>query len=105
VSEVSAAAHTFVLQLHVLNASNESDFTGVFAKLIQLGAGGLVLGGGSFLSSHEEKLGALTVRHAVPAASEHREFAAGGGLLSYGSRLPRRSALPSRYLCPAALMS
>jgi len=48
VSEVSAAAHTFGLQLHVLNASNESDFTGIFAKLIQLGAGGLVVGGGSF---------------------------------------------------------
>ena len=34
VSEVSAAAKTFGLQLHVLNASNENDFTGVFAKLI-----------------------------------------------------------------------
>src|SRR5262249_57683046 len=55
VSEVSAAAHTFGLQLHVLNASNESDFIGVFAKLIQLGAGGLMLGGGSFLTSHEEQ--------------------------------------------------
>ena len=48
VSEVSAAAHTFGLQLYVLNASNESDFTGIFAQLIQLGAGGLVVGGGSF---------------------------------------------------------
>jgi len=87
VSEVSAAAHTFGLQLHVLNASNESDFTGIFAKLIQLGAGGLVVGGGSFFSGHEEQLAALTVRHAVPAASEHREFAAAGGLLSYGTSL------------------
>jgi putative ABC transport system substrate-binding protein len=34
---------------------------------------------------HEKQLAALTVRHAVPAASEHREFAAAGGLLSYGS--------------------
>jgi putative tryptophan/tyrosine transport system substrate-binding protein len=85
VSEVSAAAKTFGLQLHVLNASNENDFTGVFAKLIQLGAGGLVVGGGAFFVSHEKQLAALTVRHAVPAASEHREFAAAGGLLSYGS--------------------
>ena len=54
--EVTAAAKTFGLQLHVLNASNEGDFIGVFAKLIQLGAGGLVLGGGSFLTSHEEQL-------------------------------------------------
>ena len=85
VSEVSAAAKTFGLQLHVLKASNENDFTGVFAKLIQLGAGGLVVGGGAFFVSHEKQLAALTVRHAVPAASEHREFAAAGGLLSYGS--------------------
>src|SRR5262249_25703619 len=85
VSEVSAAAHTFGLQLHVLNASNESDFTGAFAKLMQLGAGGLVIGGGPFFVSHEEQLAALTVRHAVPAAFEHRQFTAAGGLLSYGS--------------------
>jgi putative ABC transport system substrate-binding protein len=85
VSEVSAAAHTFGLQLHVLNASNESDFTEVFAKLIQLGAGGLVVAGGPFFASHEKQLAALTVRHAVPAAFEHREFTAAGGLLSYGS--------------------
>ena len=85
VSEVSAAAHTFGLQLHVLNASNESDFTEVFAKLIQLGAGGLLVAGGPFFASHEKQLAALTVRHAVPAAFEHREFTAAGGLLSYGS--------------------
>jgi putative ABC transport system substrate-binding protein len=85
VSEVSAAAKTFGLQLHVLNASNENDFTGVFAKLIQLGAGGLVVGGGAFFVSHEKQLAALTVRHAVPAAFEHRAFTAAGGLASYGS--------------------
>jgi putative tryptophan/tyrosine transport system substrate-binding protein len=85
VSEVSAAAHTFGLHLHILNASNESDFTEVFAKLIQLGAGGLVVAGGPFFTSHEKQLAALTVRHAVPAAFEHRAFTAAGGLLSYGS--------------------
>ena len=85
VSEVSAAAHTFGLHLHILNASNESDFTEVFAKLIQLGAGGLVVAGGPFFASHEKQLAALTVRHAVPAAFEHRAFTAAGGLLSYGS--------------------
>ena len=84
---MSAAAHSYGLQLHVLNASNEGDFIGVFAKLIQLGAGGLVVGGGSFFVGHEEQLAALTVRHAVPTASEHREFAAAGGLLSYGTSL------------------
>jgi putative ABC transport system substrate-binding protein len=83
--EVLAAARTFGLQLHVLNASSEADFDGVFAKLIQLRAGGLVIGGGPFFSGHREQLAALTVGHAVPAIFQYREFAAAGGLLSYGS--------------------
>jgi ABC-type uncharacterized transport system substrate-binding protein len=83
--EVLAAARTFGLQLHVLNASSEADFDGVFAKLIQLRAGELVIGGGPFLSGHREQLAALTVGHAVPAIFQYREFAAAGGLLSYGS--------------------
>jgi putative tryptophan/tyrosine transport system substrate-binding protein len=84
-SEVLAAAHSFGIQLHVLNASSESDFDGVFAKLAKLKAGGLVVAGGPFFVSHREQLAALTVRNAVPVAFQHREFAAAGGLLSYGS--------------------
>ena len=97
VSKVSAAAQTFGLQLHVLNASNESDFAGVFAKLIQLGAGGLVVGGGAFFNSHREQLAALTVRHAVPTAFEYREFTAAGGLLSYGSDITEAYRLTGIY--------
>jgi putative tryptophan/tyrosine transport system substrate-binding protein len=83
--EVLAAARTFGLELHVLNVSSEGDFDGVFAKLIQLRADGLVIGGGPFFSGHREQLAALTVGHAVPAIFQYREFAAAGGLLSYGS--------------------
>jgi putative ABC transport system substrate-binding protein len=69
----------------VLNASTERDFDGVFAKLIQLRAGGLMIGADPFFTSRGEQLGALTLRHAVPAIYHWREFAVGGGLLSYGS--------------------
>jgi putative tryptophan/tyrosine transport system substrate-binding protein len=82
---VQAAARALGLELHVLNASNEDDFDAVFAKLIQLRAGGLVIGGGPLFASRSERLGALTVRHAVPAISPYREFAVAGGLLSYGT--------------------
>jgi putative tryptophan/tyrosine transport system substrate-binding protein len=85
VSEVMAAAHSFGLQLNVLHASNETDFEGVFAKLGELGVGGLVVAGGPFFVSHREQLAAMALRHAVPVAFQHREFTAAGGLLSYGS--------------------
>ena len=83
--EVLAAARTLGLELHVLNASSEAEFDAVFAKLSQLQAGGLVIVAGPFFTGHREQLGALTLRHAVPAIFQNRAFTAAGGLVSYGS--------------------
>ena len=94
---MQAAARTLGLELHVLNASSEDDFDAVFAKLIQLRAGGLVIGGGPFFASQRTQLAALTVRHAVPAISEFREFAAAGGLLSYGADIAEAYRLAGIY--------
>jgi len=84
---LQAAAKSLGLELHVLNASTERDFDAVFANLIQLRAGGLVIGSGSFLIGRQEQLAALAVRHAVPAVFETREFVAAGGLMSYGASI------------------
>src|SRR6202035_3185527 len=80
-----AAARTLGLQLHVLHASTERDFDTVFATLVQLRAGALNIGPDVFFNARSEQLAALTVRHAVPAISQFRAFAAAGGLMSYGS--------------------
>jgi putative ABC transport system substrate-binding protein len=82
--DLQAAAHTLGLQLHVLHATTDRDFDTAFANLLQLRAGALVIGIDSFFSSHSRQLAALTVRHAVPAIFQFREFAAAGGLVSYG---------------------
>ena len=37
--------------------------------------------------SHAKQLAALTAQHAVPAIYQWREFAAAGGLMSYGSNI------------------
>src|SRR5262245_27541570 len=83
--EVQAAARTLGLELHVLNASTERDFDGVFAKLIQLRAGGLVISGDAFLIDRTERLAALALHHAVATIFQSRDFAVVGGLLSYGT--------------------
>jgi putative ABC transport system substrate-binding protein len=46
-----------------------------------------VIGNDTFFISRSERLAALALRHAVPAAYQFRAFAAAGGLLSYGSSL------------------
>jgi putative ABC transport system substrate-binding protein len=81
------AAHTFGLDLHVLNASTESDFDAVFANVIQLRASGLVIGSDAFFTSRSEQLAALALRYAVPTIYWGREFFAAGGLMSYGGSL------------------
>ena len=81
-----AAAKTLGLELHVLNASIE-DFDAAFAKLTELRAAGLTIGGAALFTSHIEQLAALTVRHRIPAVYQRREFAAAGGLMSYGTNI------------------
>jgi putative tryptophan/tyrosine transport system substrate-binding protein len=81
---LQGAARTLGLELQVLNASTESDFDGVFANLIQLRAGGLIIAADPFFTSRQEELAALALRHRMPAVYQGREFAAAGGLASYG---------------------
>lgn len=84
-SDMDAAARGRGLQLHVLNAKTESEFDSAFATLVQLRAGALVIGNDAFFTTRREQLAALTVRHGVPAIFQFREFAAAGGLMSFGS--------------------
>jgi ABC-type uncharacterized transport system substrate-binding protein len=79
---VQAVARSLGINLHVLHASSERDFDVVFAAATQ--ANGLIIGSDIFFNSRIEQLAALTVYHALPAIYQLREFAAAGGLLSYG---------------------
>jgi putative tryptophan/tyrosine transport system substrate-binding protein len=83
--DLQAAARELGLELHILNASTERDFDTAFAALHQLQARALVIGPDAFFISRNEYLGALTVRNKIPAITLYREFAAGGGLMSYGA--------------------
>jgi putative tryptophan/tyrosine transport system substrate-binding protein len=86
-TDLQAAARKLGLQVHVLHASAERDFDAVFATLAHLRPGGLVIGSDPFFNSQSERLAALALHHAVPAVYQYREFAAAGGLMSYGGSL------------------
>jgi putative ABC transport system substrate-binding protein len=84
IQEAQQASRALKLDLHVLRASGESEFDGVFAKLAELRAGGLVVGPDPFFISRSAQLATLTIRHAIVAVFHTREFVTAGGLLSYG---------------------
>ena len=83
--DLQAVADTLGVRLHVLHASTEADFEAAFATAAQLRAAALVISTADPLfNSHAAQLGALALRHSVPAIYQYREFAAAGGLMSYG---------------------
>jgi len=84
---VQEAARARGLQLAILKASSESEIDTAFATLVQLHAGGVIIGADPFFNSRREQVVALASRHAVPAIYERREYAASGGLISYGPSL------------------
>jgi putative ABC transport system substrate-binding protein len=96
--EMQSAAQSLGLQLHILQASTDSEFDAVFKSLSQLQAAGLVIGGEPFFNSRSKELGALSVQHAVPTVYQLSSFAEAGGLMSYGASLTDAYRLSGIYV-------
>jgi len=82
---VQEAAQRLGVQVHVLNASTPADFDPLFAKLRDLQVAALVISQDVLFGRAAEQLGKLAVHYGIPGIYPQREFAAGGGLMSYGS--------------------
>jgi putative ABC transport system substrate-binding protein len=97
--QMRAAAETLGLELHVLNASTESDFDAVFERLTQLRASALVISAGTAIfASRNGQLGALATAHGVPSVGTNRAFVTGGGLITYGADIVEAYRLTGGYV-------
>jgi putative ABC transport system substrate-binding protein len=84
-SVARAAAHRLGVALRTVHASDAREFEAIFQKLSEMRTGGLVIGADILFWDYIQQIAALTLEHAIPAASQWREFADAGGLLGYGS--------------------
>jgi putative ABC transport system substrate-binding protein len=84
ISNMQEAARAKGVQLHVVKAGSASEIEAAFAKLVELQPGALVIDTDLLFFVQREKLAALAARHSIPAIYFRREFAAAGGLISYG---------------------
>jgi ABC-type uncharacterized transport system substrate-binding protein len=82
--DVQEAARVKDVQITILKVGTEGEIDAAFETLVQVQAGALLVGGDPFFAGRREQIVPLASRHAIPAIYVFREFAASGGLISYG---------------------
>jgi putative ABC transport system substrate-binding protein len=87
VKNMQAGAASLGLQLEVLDASTDGEIENAFKVAAQRPGTPLIVGPDPFFTSRRSKLAALQAGYAVPTMYDLREFAEGGGLISYGPEL------------------
>jgi len=85
--DVEDAAQSLGLKLVVQKAGTEFEFETAFADLARQKAGAILVIADPFFTSQRVEIAALAARYAMPAVFELREYAAAGGLMSYGPDL------------------
>jgi putative ABC transport system substrate-binding protein len=85
--DVEDAAQSLGLKLVVEQAGTEFEFETAFADLARQKAGAILVIADPFFTSQRVEIAALAARYAMPAVFELREYAAAGGLMSYGPDL------------------
>ena len=83
--EVEKAGNTIGKRIVPLEAANERDFDAAYTRMVQAGAGALVVVGSPLFTSKNQTLIALSARHAIPTIYDLREYVAAGGLISYST--------------------
>ncbi len=81
---LQAVAEKLGVRLHALPVGDERDFETAFEKLAELRVGAIQIFQDPLLNTWSQRLAALALRHRLPAIYQFRDFAAGGGLMSYG---------------------
>jgi ABC-type uncharacterized transport system substrate-binding protein len=82
--DLQEAARAIDVQIHVLNAATDRELDAVFETIAQQRIAALAVTADPFFDTRRDKLVALAAHHAVPTIYHFREFAAAGGLMSYG---------------------
>ena len=85
--EVQAASQAIGQRLIIVNASRQDDMAAAFAALVDQRAGALIVSTDPYLFGRRNQIIALAARHSLPTIYDRREFAAAGGLITYGTHL------------------
>ena len=82
--DMQEAARAIGLQIHLLRVNTDREIEAAFETVAQHRIGALAVAASPFFDTRRNTLVALAARHAVPTMYHFREYAAAGGLMSYG---------------------
>jgi putative tryptophan/tyrosine transport system substrate-binding protein len=85
--DVEGAAQSLGVKLLVHKAGTKLEIDAVFDDLARQKVGAVLVISDPFFTIQRVQIAALAARHAMPAIFELREYAAAGGLMSYGTSL------------------
>jgi putative tryptophan/tyrosine transport system substrate-binding protein len=86
--ELRDAAGTISQRIHIAYAKNDGELELAFATLVQERADALLVSADPFFDTRRDRIIAFAAEHRMPAIYQFREYALGGGLMSYGVSLP-----------------
>ncbi len=95
--ELEVAAGSMGLQLHVLRAATDGELDAAFQTISNLHIKALFIGTDPFFNDRSAHLATMAVRQGIAAIYQYRDFAAAGGLLSYGASYTEPMRLVGAY--------
>src|SRR5207248_6089222 len=82
--DVEEGARTLGVEIEVFRASTATEIDAAFTTMAAGRPTALIVAADPFFDTRRVQLVVLTARHALPAIYHLREYAAAGGLISYG---------------------
>jgi putative ABC transport system substrate-binding protein len=87
IEQVQKAAKSLGYRLEIVKIGVEEELEGVFDKMAHEKMDALVVENDPTMQEWDEKIVALTIRHAIPTMFNNRRYVVKGGLMSYDSSL------------------
>jgi putative tryptophan/tyrosine transport system substrate-binding protein len=85
--EVESAGRALGRQIELFRSGDDEEIEAAFTAMYHKRIEGLLIANDGYFNARSALLGSLALRHGVPAIYQTREFAAAGGLMSYGPNL------------------
>lgn len=82
--EIREAAATIGKRIHIAYAKSEAELDIAFETLVREGADALLVSADPFFDTRPDRLIAFAAQHRMPAVYQFRQYAVGGGMMSYG---------------------